>query len=198
MRRIVARYYRGPDAGLDEELRFGNVVYYIEADAGVIGAFLIVNLDHHRAEIAGREHRFTYLGLGCAEGCPMPPVFRQVRDDVLERLDAGFVGVLHLTTRTPYAFRGLEKAFPGGIVPGLAEDSPHDLRIAAYIKEAIHRHPRRSERESPFVLRELKKGRFSDTEVARIRGFQGSSPIARFGVDCEGSDEVIVFHRFAA
>src|SRR5689334_16471841 len=81
MLRIVARYYRGPESGLDEELRFGDRVYLGEDDAGMVRAFLIVNLDHRHAVISGRVHRFTYLGLGCAYGLPMAPVFQRAKAD---------------------------------------------------------------------------------------------------------------------
>jgi hypothetical protein len=196
LERIVASYYREPASGLAEELRFGNLVYLLDDEAGNPGAFLVVNLDHHRAVIAERAHRFTYLGLGCAKGCPMPPVFGQVRDDLRDRLEPGEVGVLHLTTRTPHAIRGLERAFPGGIAPRPESDSPDDLRIAAHVKSTIHRHPEREPGESPFVLRQLKKGRFTPEEVARIRASTQPTALSRFRVDCEGEDELIVFHRF--
>jgi hypothetical protein len=196
MERIVARYYREPASGLAEELRFGNVVYVFDDGSGEPGAFLIVNMDHYRAVIGARSHRFTYLGLGCADGSPMRPVFQRVRNDLRARMARGEVGVLHLTTRTPHAIRAMERAFPGAVAPRPATDSTDELAIAAHVKSAIHRHPEREPGESPFVLRQLKKGRFSAQEVARIRASQGATALSRCGVDCEGADEIIVFHRF--
>jgi hypothetical protein len=200
MARIVGRYYRGPESGLEDELRFGDRVYCAHDPAGCIGAFLIVNLDHHRAVLGERVHRFTYLGLGCAHGLPMVPVFRQAKSDAAAPLSSSEIGVLHLTTRTPFAFRGLQKAFGGNVYPAAAAaDQPAELAaIARYLKTHVHRHRERSQGEDPFVLRELKKGRFSAAEVARIRAFAGPNPLPRFGVDCEGADEVIAFHRFTA
>ena len=198
MLRIVERYYRGPESGLDEELRFGDRVYLGEDDAGTVRAFLIVKLDHRRAVISGQVHRFTYLGLGCAYGVPMAPVFRQAKADFAALMAPGEVGVMHLTTRTPFAFRGLERAFEGELYPAVSARPDEPSAIAADLKANWHRHAQRAEHEPPFVLRELKKGRFSGDEVARIRAFDGPSPLARFGVDCEGADEVIAFHRFVA
>jgi hypothetical protein len=198
MARIAGRYYVDPARGVEEELRFGNQVYASRAD-GVLGAFLIVNLDHHQAVLAGRVHRFTYLGLGCASGAPMSPVFRRAKSDLQERLSAGQVGVLHLTTRTPYAIRGVEKAFGSHVFPAaLPGEEEEPCAIARYLKASVHRHAPRAPNESPFVLRELKQGRFREEEVARIRAFEGASAIARFGIECAGADEIIAFHRFDA
>jgi hypothetical protein len=69
--------------------------------------------------------------------------------------------------------------------------------VARHLKHELHRHRPRAARESPFLLRELKQGRFRAEEVARIQAFAGDSPIHRFGIDCGGADEIIVFHRFA-
>jgi hypothetical protein len=198
MMRIVERYYRGPESGLEEELRFGDRVYLGEDDEGTVRAFLVVHLDHRRALIAGQVHRFTYLGLGCAYGVPMVPVFRRAKADFSALLAPGEVGVMHLTTRTPFAFRGLQRAFEGEIYPAASAAPDEPSAIAADLKANWHRHAERAQDEQPFVLRELKKGRFTAAEVERIRGFQGANPLARFGVDCQGADEVIAFHRFVA
>ena len=197
MAAVAARYYLRPVEGVDEELRCGDRVYLAKSGSA-IGAFLIVDMDHHRASIDGRFHQFTYLGLGCASGVPMAPVFQRVKVDLGERLERGAVGVLHLTTRTPYAIRGIEKAFGGDVFPQATAAGDGDAApIARHLKSVVHRHAPRSADESPFLLRELKQGRFRDEEIARIRTFRGENPIARFDVDCTGADELIVFHRFA-
>ena len=41
MREVAANYYREPDSGLSDELRCGNLVYFVEDDDGAIGCFLI-------------------------------------------------------------------------------------------------------------------------------------------------------------
>ena len=196
---VAARYYVRPETGLDEELPFGDRVYYAESGVAGMSAFLIVRMDYQRAVIEGRLHQFTYLGLGCANGSPMTPVFRRAKADLRERLEPGAVGVLHLTTRTPYAIRGIEKAFGLPVFPTQSGEGEDDaLEIARHLKTAVHRHAPRVADESPFVLRELKQGRFREEEIARIRAFGAASPLARFGVECDGMDELIVFHRFVA
>jgi hypothetical protein len=199
MARVAARYYVDPAKGVAEELRFGDRVYYTRIDEHSIGSFLIVHLDHLRATIGARPHHFTYLGLGCADGSPMVPVFRRAKSDLEERLAPGALGVLHLTTRTPYAIRGIEKAFGPEVYPKvLPEDDGDALEIARFLKSELHRHAPCDADESPFLLRDLKQGRFRAEEIARIRSFEGGGPMARFGIDCAGADELIVFHRFAA
>jgi hypothetical protein len=199
MAEVAARYYIRPADGLDAELQFGDRVYYARKGEGAIGAFLIVHMDHQRAVIDGRLHQFTYLGLGCADGSPMTPVFRRAKADLGRCLEPGSAGVLHLTTRTPYAIRGIEKAFGPPVFPTQSAETDADaVEIARYLKQSVHRHAPRIAGESPFVLRELKQGRFREEEIARIRAFDAASPLARFGVDCVGMDEIIVFHRFAA
>jgi len=199
MAEVAARYYLRPGEGLDEELRFGDRVYYAGGDDGGVSAFLIVHMDHQRAMIEGRLHQFTYLGLGCANGSPMTPVFQRAKADLRQRLEPDSVGVLHLTTRTPYAIRGIEKAFGPPVFPTQSGEGEGDaLEIARHLKTSLHRHAPRVAGESPFVLRELKQGRFREEEIARIRAFGAASPLARFGVDCDGMDEIIVFHRFVA
>ena len=197
MRGIAAHYYREPVDGLVQELECGNLVYTNRTSDGRVGAFLIVNLDHHAATIGYSAHRFTYLGLGCAAGCPIVPIFEQVKSEFSGVLGHDDVGVLHLTTRTPFAYRSIRRAYGADIYPtGLAEQPARAIALARYIKSEIHRqvsHPN----DDPFVLREVKKGPFTPQEVSRIGTFRGDTPIARLGVDCTGRDEVIVFHTFS-
>jgi len=108
------------------------------------------------------------------------------------------VGVLHLTTRTPFAYRSFEKAFAKDVFPTVSgTETAESVRIASYIKSAIHNHAPLCKEENPFLLRQLKKGRFNSEEIARIKSFKGETPISRLGVDCNGADELIVFHTFA-
>ena len=194
---IAARYYVRPAEGLEEELRFGDRVYFTPQGSPGTGAFLVVHMDHHRAVIEGRLHQFAYFGLGCANGEPMSPLFQRAKADLAALLEARSVGVVHLTTRTPYAIRGIERAFEVAVFPTQFEEPDrHAIEIARHLKASVHRHGPRVAGESPFVLRELKQGRFRAEEVARIRAFAGPSPLADFGIDCAGADEVIVFHRF--
>lgn len=198
MGRIASHYYREPEQGVLEELRFGDRVYFFDDATGDAGAFLIVNLDYHAARIHGGAHRFTYLGLGCAKGGPMAALFQAARDDFAARLEPGVNAVMHLTTRTPYAIRGLERAFASAMHPRVAGDSVHAKAIAAYIKGTLHRHAERVAGEDPFVLRGLKKARFRDEELERIRNFEGDTALARLCIACDGADEAIVFHHFVA
>lgn len=197
LREVVAVYFEEPDSGLSEELRHGNLVYLVEGDHGSISCFLIVDFDHQRTTIDGKIHRFTYLGLGCATASSMAPVFWKVKSDFSERLTEGTVGVLHLTTRTPFAYHGVERAYGGDLFPtGRDPERPEARRVARYIKESIHGQPVLSDGDNPFLLREVKKGPFSPQEVSRIGAFRGDSPILKLGVTCDGRDEVIVFHTF--
>jgi hypothetical protein len=194
---VAANYYREPDSGLSDELRCSNLVYFIEDDDGAIGCFLIVDFDHHRTTLNDRYYRFTYLGLGCATSSSIVPVFRKVESDFSQQLAKGTVGVLHLTTRTPFAYHGIERAYGSDIFPtGWDHEPPESIRIVKYIREAIHHQPLVSDRDNPFLLREIKEGPFNPQEIARIGTFRGDTPISKMGVRCDGRDEVIVFHTF--
>ena len=199
MRKVAANYYREPDSGLSDELRCGNLVYFVEADDGAIGCFLIVDFDHHRTTLDHRYFRFTYLGLGCATSSSIVPVFRKVKSDFSQQLAKGTVGVLHLTTRTPFAYHGIERAFDRDIFPtGSDHEPPESIRMVRYIRGAIHNQPLVSDRDNPFLLRDVKKGPFNPQEITRIASFRGDTPISKMGVRCDGRDEVIVFHTFVA
>jgi hypothetical protein len=125
------------------------------------------------------------------------PVFRKVKSDFSQQLAKGTVGVLHLTTRTPFAYHGIERAYGSDIFPtGWDHELPESIRIGKYLREAIHHQPLVSERDNPFLLREVKKGPFNPQEIARIGTFRGDTPLAKMGVRCDGRDEVIVFHTF--
>jgi hypothetical protein len=197
MLHLMEGYYRDPMTGLREELQCGNLVYWAESSDGLMGSFLIVNFDHDKSRINDQLYQFTYLGLGCATTCPIAPVFQQVKSDFSKIIARGTIGVLHLTTRTPFAYHGIEKAFTSDIFPNASEHQrSHAKEIASYIKASIHKHPSLSEAEDPFVLRQIKEGRFTDHEIGRIRSFKGETPISMFRIDCTGSDELIVFHTF--
>ena len=199
MLEVAANYYREPESGLSDELRCGNLVYFIDADDGSLGCFLIVDFDHHRTTFEQREFRFTYLGLGCAKSSSIVPVFQKVKSDFAGHLAKGTVGVLHLTTRTPFAYHGIERAFERDIFPTGREHEPPDaVRIVEYIRETIRRQPPVIDDDSPFLLHQEKPGPFNPREIARIATFRGESPIAKMGVRCDGRDEVIVFHTFVA
>ena len=198
MLQIVEGYYRDPESGLDDELRYGNLVYFVENTDGSFGCFVIVDFDHHTAMIDNQRYQFTYLGLGCAKRHPMAPVFQQVKSDFAQCVRRGAVGVLHLTTRTPFAYRSFEKAFVKDVFPTVSgTESAESVQIASYIKSSIHNHAPLFEEENPFLLRQIKKGQFTDEEIVRIKSFKGASPISRLAIDCNGADELIVFHAFA-
>jgi len=199
MRQVAANYYREPDSGLSDELRYGNLLYFVEDDVGAIGCFLIVDFDHHSTTMNDRYYRFTYLGLGCATSSSIVPVFRKVKSDFSQQLAKGTVGVLHLTTRTPFAYHSIERAYGSDIFPtGSDHEPPESIRIVKYMREAIHHHSPVSNWDNPFLLREVKKGPFNQQEIARIGAFRGDNPISKMGVQCDGSDELIVFHTFVA
>ena len=135
MREVAAHYYREPDSGLSDELRCGNLVYFVEDDDGAIGCFLIVDFDHHRTTLNDRYYRFTYLGLGCATSSSIVPVFRKVKSDFSQQLAKGTVGVLHLTTRTPFAYHSIERAYGSDIFPtGWDHEPPESIRMVKYIR----------------------------------------------------------------
>lgn len=124
-------------------------------------------------------------------------MLRQVKSDFSERLAIGTVGVLHLTTRTPFAYHGIERAFASDVFPTVSDNqAPESIMIVKYLRAAIHHQPLLSDEENPFVLREVKKGPFAPQEVARIATFRGDTPISRMGIPCDGRDELIVFHTF--
>ena len=155
MLNIMEGYYRDPVTGLREELECGNLVYAAEGPDGLMGCFLIVYFDHHKATINDQRYQFTYLGLGCATTCPIVPVFQQVKTDFSQTIDRGTIGVLHLTTRTPFAYHGIEKAFGSDIFPSTSESQPVQAKlIAEYIKSSIHKPAALGEGEDPFVLRQ--------------------------------------------
>ena len=194
---VAARYYRSPDSGLAEELLFGNLVYFAECDDGSIGCFLIVAFDHHSASIDGICYRFTYLGLGCATNAPILPLFQQVKRDFASYLVRGTVGVLHLTTRTPFAYRSILRAFGSSVFPtGSHEENAESIALAQYIKSYIHHRSMVTEADSPFVLRGVKKSPFNEKEVARIGALGADTPLSRLNIACDGADELIVFHTF--
>jgi len=196
---VAARYYRHPDLGLAEELRFGNLVYFVDNDVDEIGCFLIVDFDHHSATIDGICYRFTYLGLGCATKAPMIPVFQQVKRDFARCLAPGTVGVLHLTTRTPFAYRSIVRAFGCSVFPTDSHEEKSDLiALARNIKSYIHHRSMVTEADSPFILRGVKKGPFNENEVARIGALREDTPLSRLKIACDGADELIVFHTFPA
>src|SRR5215212_385007 len=87
MLEIAESYYRDAQSGLDEELRWGNVVYFVETAEDTMGCFLIVNFDHHATAMRDQDYRFTYLGLGCAKRCSMIPVFQRVKSDFAANME---------------------------------------------------------------------------------------------------------------
>jgi hypothetical protein len=194
---LVASYYTDPDAGLEEELSYGDRVYTLRADDGTIGSFLIVDLRHDETTIDGREYLFTYLGLGCARATPFVPLARAAKADTLDVLPVDAVGVVHLSTRTPFAYHAIEIAFGSDVFPTASGAEDHAAApIAAYIKHEIQRHADRSPDEDPFLLSEVKKVRFIDEELRRIRAFDGTTPLSRYGIDEHEGDELIVLHTF--
>jgi len=197
MFQIAGGYYRDPESGLIDELQYGNLVYLVDSTDDSLACFVIVDFDHHKTTINNLPYQFTYLGLGCAKGHPMTPVFQQVKSDFAQSVRTGTVGVLHLTTRTPFAYRSFEKAFGKDVFPTVSRNqSAESMQIASYIKSSIHNHPPLHEEENPFLLRQIKKGQFNNAEIARIRSFKGETPISQLEIDCSGSDELIVFHTF--
>jgi len=198
MFQIAGGYYRDQESGLNDELQYGNLVYFVDSTDDSLACFVIVDFDHHKTTINNLQYQFTYLGLGCAKGHPMTPVFQQVKSDFAQSVRKGTVGVLHLTTRTPFAYRSFEKAFGKDVFPTVPRiQSAESMQIASYIKSSIHNHPPLREGENPFLLRQIKKGQFKNEEIARIRSFTGETPISQLEIDCSGSDELIVFHTFA-
>ena len=198
MLEIAEGYYRDPESGLNDELQYGNLVYYVESTDGALACFVIVDFDHHQATIANQRYQFSYLGLGCAKRHPMVPVFQQVKSDFAQSVATDTVGVLHLTTRTPFAYRSFEKAFGKDVFPTVSgTESAESMQIASYIKSSIHNHTPLRDEENPFLLRQIKKGQFNNEETVRIRSFKGETPISQLEIDCSGSDELIVFHTFA-
>ena len=196
---LVASYYTDPDAGLEEELSYGDRVYTLRTDDGTIGSFLIVDLRHDDTTIGGREHLFTYLGLGCARATPFVPLARAAKADTVDALPADAVGVVHLSTRTPFAYHAIESAFGSDVYPTASGADDHLVApIAAHIKHEIHRHSDRTPNEDPFLLSEVKKVRFTEEELRRIHAFDGTTPLVRYGIDEHEGDELIVLHTFVA
>ena len=67
MLQITEGYYRDPESGLKDELRYGNLIYFVESTDGALACFVIVDFDHHKTTINNLQYQFTYLGLGCAK-----------------------------------------------------------------------------------------------------------------------------------
>ena len=117
MLQITEGYYRDPESGLKDELRYGNLVYFVESTDGALACFVIVDFDHHKTTINNLQYQFTYLGLECAKKHSIIPVLQRIKSDFAQSVATDTVGVLHLTTRTPFAYRSLEKAFGKDVFP---------------------------------------------------------------------------------
>ena len=199
MRKVAENYYREPDTGLSDELRCGNLVYFIEADDGAIGCFLIVDFDHHRTIFNHRYYRFTISGLGVRHRLPSFPCSGRSKATSPNNSPKA-LSESCISRRGPHLLTMVSNAPSVAISfqPARDNKSPKSIRMVRYIREAIHNQPLVSDRDNPFLLREVKKGPFNPQEIARIASSRGDTPISKMGVRCDGRDEVIVFHTFVA